>query len=62
MTSGEHGANVTMIDCVNGAGNRILLMFIFSRVHFKLHTLNGASPGSLGGANQSGWSTEELFA
>ena len=61
MTSGERGALVTMCGCVNALGNAIPPFFIFPRVHFKEHMLNGAPPGSYGTAHQSGWMTEENF-
>ena len=35
-------------------------MYVFPRVHFKEHFLNGAPEGSLGLANRSGWMTAEL--
>lgn len=61
MTSSERGVNVTMIACVNAAGNHVPPILIFPRVHFKQYMLNGAPPGSIGGANPSGWSNEQLF-
>lgn len=61
LTSGERGLNITMIAAVNALGNHIPPMLIFPRVHFKDHMLKGAPPGSIGGANPSGWSTETLF-
>lgn len=61
VTSGERGLNITMISAVNAVGNHVPPMLIFPRVHFKDHMLKGAPIGSIGGANQSGWSNEELF-
>lgn len=61
MTSGERGINVTMIAAISAIGNHVPPMLIFPRVHFKAHMLNNAPPGCIGGANQSGWSNEELF-
>lgn len=61
MTSGERGVNTTMIACINAVGNSIPPVFIFSRVFFKDNMMKGAPPGSLGVANQSGWSTEPIF-
>lgn len=61
MTSGERGINVTMIAAVNAIGNHVPPMLIFPRVFFKDHMLHGAPPGSIGGANPSGWSNEQLF-
>lgn len=61
MTSGERGINVTMIAAINAVGNHVPPMLIFPRVHFKNHMLKGAPPGSIGGANPSGWSNEDLF-
>ncbi|WP_341658275.1 helix-turn-helix domain-containing protein [Blattabacterium cuenoti] len=61
VTSGERGANITMIVAVNAIGNHVPPMLVFPRVHFKMHMLNGAPTGSIGGANPSGWSNEKLF-
>lgn len=61
LTSGERGVNNTMIACVNAVGNAVPPMIIFPRVYFKDNMLKGAPPGSVGSANQSGWSTEEIF-
>ena len=61
VTSGERGANITMIVAVNAIGNHVPPMLVFPRVHFKMHVLNGAPTGSIGGANPSAWSNEKLF-
>ncbi|KAJ8897392.1 hypothetical protein PR048_002738 [Dryococelus australis] len=61
MTSGECGSNVTIIAAVSAAGNSVPPMFVFPRVHLKEYMLKGASPGSVGAANPSGWSNEEIF-
>ncbi|XP_072380551.1 uncharacterized protein [Diabrotica undecimpunctata] len=61
MTYGERGINVTLIAAVNAIGNHVPPMLIFLRVFFKDHMLQGAPPGSIGGANLSGWSNEKLF-
>jgi hypothetical protein len=61
VTSGERGINVTMIVAVNAIGNHVPPMLIFPRVHFKNHMLSGAPTASIGGANPTGWSKENLF-
>lgn len=60
-TSAERGQLVTLIACINAIGNHIPPMLIFPRVHFKEFMLRGAPAGTIGGANQSGWSNEALF-
>ena len=60
--SGERGPNVTIIACVNAIGNAVPPMLIFPRVYFIETMLRGAPPGSISGANVSGWSTETLFS
>lgn len=50
-----------MIAAVNAIGNHVPPMLIFPRVNFKDHMINGAPAGTIGGANPSGWSTEQLF-
>jgi hypothetical protein len=61
VTSGVRGTNVTMIVAVNAIGNHVLPMLIFPRVHFKDHMLIGAPTASIGGANPTDWSNENLF-
>lgn len=61
MTSGERGANITVIGCINAVGNSIPPMMIFPRVNFREIMLNGAPPGTIGQAHKSGWSNGEKF-
>ena len=61
ITSFEQGTLVTMCCCVNAVGQSIPPAYIFPRVYYKAHMLNGAPNGSLGLACQSGWMTNELF-
>lgn len=61
MTSAERGQLVTLSCCINALGNHIPPMLIFPRVHFKDFMLKGAPPGTIGGANLSGWSNEQLY-
>ena len=61
MTSGERGANITVISCVNAIGNAIPPMMIFPRVNFRDIMLKGAPPGTIGQAHKSGWSNGEKF-
>lgn len=60
-TSAERGSLVTMIGCINAIGNYIPPMLIFPRVHLKDHMLKDSPTGTIGAANQSGWSTEDKF-
>lgn len=61
VTSAERGNLVTLSACVSATGNQISPMLIFPRVNFKEFMLYGAPPGTIGGANPSGWSTESLY-
>jgi hypothetical protein len=61
ITSAERGQLVTVCCAVNAIGNAIPPMFIFPRVHFKEHFLNGSPPGSVGTAYPTGWMTAENF-
>ncbi|GFN81886.1 tigger transposable element-derived protein [Plakobranchus ocellatus] len=61
LTSTEKGNLVTICACVNAAGNALPPAYIFPRVHFKDHMLNGAPNGSRGFATSSGWMNRELF-
>ena len=60
-TSAERGTLITVIGIILASGNSIPPHFIFPRVKFQRHFLNGASPDSKGGANPSRWMTEEHF-
>jgi len=58
MTNAER---VTMIAAVNAGGGFMPPMLIFPRKNFKGYMLKGAPIGTIGGANPSGWSNEDLF-
>lgn len=61
VTSGERGANVTVIGCVNAMGNSIPPLFVFPRVNFKQHMLKGGPVNCIGTAHPSGWSNTVIF-
>ena len=57
--SAERGTLITVVGTISASS--IPPHFISSRVKFQRHFLNGAPPGSKGGANPSRWLTEEHF-
>ena len=61
VTSGERGQNVTLACAVSTAGVALPPFFIFPRVRFYNHFLNGAPIDSDGDANKSGWMTEKTL-
>ncbi|KAJ8944525.1 hypothetical protein NQ314_009464 [Rhamnusium bicolor] len=61
MTSAERGVLVTMICCINAAGNTVPPLLVFPLANFKNHMLKGAPVGAIGAANKSGWSNEDVF-
>ena len=61
ITSSERGTLITVGGTISASGNSIPPHFIFPRVKFQSHFLNGAPPGSKEGANSSKWLTEEHF-
>ena len=61
ITSVERGTLFTVVGTISASGSSIPPYFIFPRVKFQRHFLNGAPPGSKGDANPSGWMTEEHF-
>ncbi|CAK1552922.1 unnamed protein product [Leptosia nina] len=61
MTSEERGVNITNQGCINAIIHAVPPVFIFPRVFYKDNMLKEAPPGSLGVANQPGWSTEPIF-
>ncbi|KAJ8941867.1 hypothetical protein NQ314_010261 [Rhamnusium bicolor] len=52
MTSAERGVLVTVICCINAAGNTVPPLFVFPRANFKNHMLKGAPVGAIGAANK----------
>ena len=61
VSSVERGDLVTMCCCVNALGNSLPPVYVFPRVNFKQHMLNGAPGGSIGLASSSGWMSSDLF-
>lgn len=61
MTTGEWGINVTMICAINAAGNHVPPMIIFPRKKCTEPMLLQVPPGTIGGANPSGWSNDLIF-
>uniref|UniRef100_A0A1B0D8L0 DDE-1 domain-containing protein n=1 Tax=Phlebotomus papatasi TaxID=29031 RepID=A0A1B0D8L0_PHLPP len=61
ITSSERGTLITVALAVNAAGNSIPPFFIFPRVKYHEHFINGAPPGSIGAANPSGWMNADHF-
>ncbi|GBP07644.1 hypothetical protein EVAR_2768_1 [Eumeta japonica] len=61
IVSGERGELVTFGGIITGTGNSIPPVYVFPRVHFISHFLNGAPEGSLGLPSRSGWINSELF-
>ncbi|KAF8785350.1 hypothetical protein HNY73_010903 [Argiope bruennichi] len=61
MTSAEIGTLVTLAVAASAILNKIHPLFIFPRVNFRDHFLNGAPTGSNGCCNPSGWMKEEHF-
>jgi hypothetical protein len=61
VTSAERGTLVTVIGTVAATGNFLPPYLIFPRKRFQPHMLNGSPAGSAGGANPSGWVSQELF-
>ena len=61
ITSAERGTLITVVGTISASGNSIPPYVIFPRAKFQRHFLNGAAPGSKGGANPSRWMIEEHF-
>ena len=55
ITSADPGTLITVIGTISASGNSIPPYFIFPRIKFQRHFLDGAPPGSKGGANPSEW-------
>ena len=61
VTSAERGVLTTVICAVSAAGGTIPPLMIFPRVNFEPYMLSGAPAGTVGAANQSGWTSTEIF-
>ncbi|XP_030750899.1 uncharacterized protein LOC115878503 [Sitophilus oryzae] len=61
IASAERGTLITVLFFINASGETIPPVFIFPRVYFKDNMLKGATVGSKGMVNPSGWMTEEIF-
>jgi len=60
VTSGERGKLVTLCHS-NALGHSIPPMFVFTRVWYHEHLVDGGPPGCIGASHKSGWMTRELF-
>jgi hypothetical protein len=60
LVSAEHGKLLTSALAVSARGNTVP-PFVFPRVNFRAHFLNGAPAGSEGDANPTGWMQAEQF-
>ena len=61
LTSAERGQLVTLCAAVSACGQTIPPFFVFPRVKYRDHFVNGGPTGSAGDANKSGWMSEETF-
>lgn len=61
ITSSERGTLVTMALAVSATDNAIPPYFIFPRVKFQPHFLNGGPHGCVGAANPSRWMNATHF-
>ncbi|XP_022834564.1 uncharacterized protein LOC111362220 [Spodoptera litura] len=61
IVSAERGELVTFGGIISASGNTIPPLFIFPRVHFKDHFIEGTPEGSLGVATRSGWINSSIF-
>ena len=61
IASAERGSLVTMCNVISATGQALPPVFVFPRVNFREHMINGAPNGTLGLASKSGWMNAELF-
>jgi len=61
LVSAERGELVTFGSIISASGNTIPPLFVFPRVHYKNHFIDGAPEGSLGTATKSGWINSKIF-
>ena len=60
-TSGERGANTTVVCCRSATGSNEPPMFIFKRLRIVQYLMNGLPAGSIGECSESRWVNENLF-
>ncbi|XP_073821485.1 uncharacterized protein [Musca autumnalis] len=61
VVSAERGPLVTMVGIVSASGNALPPVYVFPRVRYNDHFVNGGPNGCIGLADKSGWMTAELF-
>lgn len=61
VTSGEKGELVTLVYAINAAGVALPPFFIFPRIKYKEHFVNGGPEGSKGSSRTGGWINEDIF-
>ena len=61
IVSAQRGQLVTVCCAVSATGNSVPPMFVFLRVNYRDHFVNGAPTVSTGTAHPSGWMTSEGF-
>jgi hypothetical protein len=61
VTSSERGKTITLLCCMNAAGNFIPPALIYPRVKMRKDFIDDAPPETLGLAHKSGWMNQELF-
>ena len=61
MISAERGQLVILCCAISTSGNTIPPMFVFPRVHYKDHFINGAPTGTIGRAQSSRWMTSNFL-
>lgn len=61
IVSGDRGTMVTLALAVSAGGVALPPFYIFPRVRLPSHFMKGATTGSIGIANKSGWQTGETY-
>lgn len=61
LTSAERGALMTIIFCMNAAGDFVPPLIIFPRKNMNMQLMKGSPPGSVGVAHPSGWVQSHIF-
>lgn len=61
LTSAERGQHVSIICCMNASGSFLPPALIFPRKNMKKELIDHCPPGSVGYAQESGWSSSEIF-
>lgn len=61
LSSAERGQHLTVVCAMSASGSYLPPCFIFPRKNMKIELMDDSPPGSIGFAQENGWTTSEIF-